>query len=139
MKPSTGHRRPPRIALAAAFLALIGALLLVAQSDIDMTGYRAFHVKDGGVNYFQFQQTGTSITTVAPPDRGGIGRGGRGLAGTLQAAKLHLAPIPAPTAGRGSAPGRRARRIWILKTGCSSRSGSSFQGSAAGSRSKRQV
>src|ERR1017187_3628980 len=116
MKPSTGHRRPPRIALAAAFLALIGALLLVAQSDIDMTGYRAFHVKDGG-----------------------IGRGGRDLAGTLQAAKLHLAPIPAPTAGRGSAPGRRARGIWILKTGCSSRSRSSFQGSAAGSRIKRQV
>ena len=43
-------------AVTAVWFAILGALVLSAQTD--MTGYWAFRVKDGGVNFFQFQQTG---------------------------------------------------------------------------------
>jgi alpha-galactosidase len=99
------------MACAAVFLASISALILFAQSNVDMTGYWAFHVKDGGVNYFQFQQTGENVTTVAPAGRGG-GRGGRGISGTLQKGRLHLASTPpqapAPDANQPQAAGRSA-------------------------------
>jgi alpha-galactosidase len=96
MKSSSGHRRRLLIAGATVGLALAGGWGLIAQAQIDLTGYWAFHVNDGGVNYFQFEQTGVSVTTVAPQGRGG--RGGRGLTGTFQNGKLHLASVPpAPT------------------------------------------
>ena len=60
-------RRWPRLPIAL-LLALAGALLLLAQGD--MTGYWAFRVKDGGVSFLQFQQTGDTVTSVAPAGRG---------------------------------------------------------------------
>jgi alpha-galactosidase len=114
-------RFPPRrstVALTPVLLLLVGTLFLLAQSRIDMTGYWAFHVKDGGVNYFQFQQNGNTVNTVANAGRGGGGRGGRGLTGTLQDGKLHLAPMPNPpgqapavAAGRGGAPGQAPPQV----------------------------
>jgi hypothetical protein len=41
---------------------LAGALLLPAQ--VDLSGYWAFHVKDGGVNYFQLQQNGEELASI---------------------------------------------------------------------------
>jgi len=58
-------------ALAAVSFAIAGALILSAQTDL--TGYWAFRVKDGGVNFFQLQQTGEAITSVAP-DTAAIGQ-----------------------------------------------------------------
>ena len=78
-------RRWPRLPIAL-LLALAGALLLLAQGD--MTGCWAFRVKDGGVSFLQFQQTGDTVTSVAAAGRGG--RGGT-LTGTLKDGKLHLA------------------------------------------------
>jgi alpha-galactosidase len=97
---------------AAALLAFFGALILSAQ--IDMTGYWAFRVTDGGVNFFQFQQTGDAIASVAPAGRGG--RGGT-LTGTLKEGKLHLAmtlnaPAQTPAAGRGAAPGQPRETVY---------------------------
>lgn len=98
------------MACATVFLALIGAVILLAQSDFDMTGYWAFHVKDGGVNYFQFQQTGENVTTVSPAGRGGSGRGGRGLTGTLRNGKLRLVSMPAQAPAQGAGQGQAAGR-----------------------------
>lgn len=95
-----------------ACFTLAGGVILFGQAEIDMNGYWAFHVKDGGVNYFRFQQTGDNVTTVAPAGRGAFGRGGRGLSGTLRNRKLHLASMPAQapsaTAGQTQAAGRGA-------------------------------
>lgn len=69
MKPSNFHPRPSRMACAAtAFLALVGAVILPAQSDIDITGYWAFHVKDGGVPG-RLPENGRSSAEDRPPDR----------------------------------------------------------------------
>jgi hypothetical protein len=48
---------------ASALLLLLAVWTLFAQND--MTGYWAFRVKDGGVNFFQFQQSGDTVTSVA--------------------------------------------------------------------------
>ncbi|MGA2328476.1 MAG: glycoside hydrolase family 27 protein [Bryobacteraceae bacterium] len=101
------HPRRWTIVLTPVLLMLVGALILFAQ--IDMTGYWAFRVKDGGVNYFQLQQTGENVTSVSTGGRGG-GRGGRGLTGTLRGGKLHLVstfnmPAQGPAPAAGQAPG----------------------------------
>src|SRR5271157_994896 len=100
--------------VATPALLILAAALVFAQ--IDLTGYWAFRVKDGGVNYFQLQQSGQNVTTVATAGRGG-GRGGRGLSGTLQNGRLHLvstftAPGPPPAAaaaGGNPAPPAQTR------------------------------
>src|ERR1017187_2434758 len=109
MKNLRFYPRRWAVVLTPALLLLLGALMLFAQND--MTGYWAFRVKDGGVNFFQFQQTGDTVTTVAPAGRGG--RGGT-LTGTLKDGKLHLASTvtppaqtPAPAAGQGAAPAQQ--------------------------------
>jgi len=51
MRTPAFHPRRWVVAAASVLLLLLGALVLSAQ--IDMTGYWAFRVKDGGVNYFQ--------------------------------------------------------------------------------------
>jgi alpha-galactosidase len=114
MKNSRFHPRRWTVALPPALLLLLGSLMLFAQND--MTGYWAFRVKDGGVNFFQFQQTGDNVTTVAPAGRGG--RGGT-LAGTLKDGKLHLAATvnppaqtPASAAGRGAASGQARQTVY---------------------------
>ena len=83
------------VVLTSVSQMLLGAFFLLAQTRVDMTGYWAFRLKDGGVNYFQFQQTGNTVSTVTNAGRGG-GRGGRGHSGTLQNGQLHLGPRPAP-------------------------------------------
>ena len=102
MKNSRFSQRRWTARSTSALVVLAAALVLLAQSKIDMTGYWAFHVKDGGVNYFQFQQTGDTVATVTVAGRGGRG----GLTGTLRDGKLHLAPMPtqAAPAGRGGGP-----------------------------------
>ena len=86
---------------------------LVSSAQIDLTGYWAFRVKDGGVNFFQLQQTGDNVTSVPSAGRGG-GRGGT-LAGTLRDGKLHLVtvfntPAPAPAAAAGQPPAQAPAR-----------------------------
>jgi alpha-galactosidase len=114
MKPLIHRRRRWSIVCAAAVAVFLGALMLWAQSD--MTGYWAFRVKDGGVNFFQFQQTGDTVASVAPAGRGG--RGGT-LGGTLKDGKLHLASTfnmpaqaPAAGAGRGAAAGQARETVY---------------------------
>ncbi|MGA3097845.1 MAG: glycoside hydrolase family 27 protein [Bryobacteraceae bacterium] len=120
MNVSHFHLRRWAKALAAVSLAILGALILSAQTDL--TGYWAFRVKDGGVNFFQLQQTGDAVASVAPAGRGGS------LAGTLKDGKLHLvstfnmpagagrgaAPgaAPAAGAGRGAAPGQARETVY---------------------------
>ena len=105
MIPRILRSHPWRVGCAAVLLTFLGALALFAQTD--MTGYWAFRVADGGVNFFQFQQTGDAVASVASAGRGG--RGGT-LNGTFKGGKLHLAstvnppaPTAAPAAGRGAA------------------------------------
>jgi hypothetical protein len=47
-----------------AILLCSGALVLFAQTDL--SGYWAFRVKDGGVNYYQMKQNGENFGTVPP-------------------------------------------------------------------------
>ena len=86
MSVSICRSRRSAKALAAVSLAILGALVLSAQTD--MTGYWAFRVKDGGVSYMQLQQTGETLSSVTPPGRP-PGRDGA-LSGTLHEGKLHL-------------------------------------------------
>jgi len=93
MKISPVHPRRWAVAATPVLLVLVGAL--VSSAQIDLTGYWAFRVKDGGVNFFQLQQTGENVTSVPSGGRGGT------LAGTLRDGKLHLVttfntPAPAP-------------------------------------------
>jgi hypothetical protein len=77
-----------------------------------MTGYWAFRVTDGGVNFFQFQQTGDAVASVVPAGRGG--RGGT-LAGTFKGGKLHLVSTvnpPAQTAAPGAAPAQPRETVY---------------------------
>ena len=104
--------------LPSVFLMLLCALVASAQAD--MNGYWAFHVKDGGVAYFQLQQNGENVSSVSPAGRGGGGGGrGGGLTGTLHNGKLHLetAPPAAAPAGApapaGAAGGRGAAQVRI--------------------------
>jgi hypothetical protein len=55
MKTSPFHPRRWAVAMTPVLLLLLGAL--VSSAQIDLTGYWAFRVKDGGVNFFQLQQT----------------------------------------------------------------------------------
>jgi alpha-galactosidase len=105
MKISPVHPRRWAVAATPVLLVLLGTL--VSSAQIDLTGYWAFRVKDGGVNFFQLQQTGDNVASVPSAGRGG-GRGGT-LAGTLRDGKLHLVttfntPAPAPAAPAGQSP-----------------------------------
>lgn len=98
------HPRLWTIVATPILLVSAGAFVLTAQ--VDLTGYWAFHVKDGGVNYFQLQQNGENITSVTNAGRSGGGRGGRSLTGTMRGGRLHLvstfnmpAAAPAPPSG----------------------------------------
>jgi alpha-galactosidase len=53
---------------------------IAAWAQADMTGFWKFTVPNGGLNYFEFKQNGTTVTTV----------GRRPLTGTIQDGKLHL-------------------------------------------------
>ena len=106
MKISPVHPRHWVVAATPVLLVLVGAL--VSSAQIDLTGYWAFRVKDGGVNFFQLQQTGENVTSVPSAGRGG-GRG-ETLAGTLRDGKLHLVttfntPAPAPPPARRETTG----------------------------------
>ncbi len=108
MKTAPFQSRLWTLVFASVLLVLLGTLVLSAQ--IDLTGYWAFRVKDGGVNFFQLQQTGENVTSVPTGGRGGgPGRGGT-LTGTLNNGKLHLVatfnmPAPAPARGASQATG----------------------------------
>ena len=114
MIPRILRSHPWRVGCAAVLLTFLGALALFAQTD--MTGYWAFRVADGGVNFFQFQQTGDAVASVASAGRGG--RGGT-LNGTFKGGKLHLAstvnppaPTAAPAAGRGAAAAQPRETVY---------------------------
>ena len=97
------------IVTTTAILMCAGALVLSAQTDL--SGYWAFRIKDGGVNYYQLVQNGETFGTVPPAAGRGGGRGGRGLAGTVKNAKVHLEAVTAmPGAPPAGAPGAAAGR-----------------------------
>ena len=108
------------IIIAAAIFLCAAAFILSAQTDL--SGYLAFRVKDGGVNYYQMQQNGESFGTV-PAAAGRGGRGGR-LAGTVKNGKVHLEMLNTPPAAPPPAylvrpAGARPRRLGpILKPAC---------------------
>ena len=109
--PHFGTRRWA-FAITPVLLVLLGALVASAQTDL--TGYWAFHVKDGGVNYLQLQQNGENVTSVSQAGPGGgPGRGGS-LTGTVHDGKLHLAqtsnmPAAPPAAPAAAQPPGQAR------------------------------
>jgi alpha-galactosidase len=87
----------------AAALFCCGALVASAQTDL--SGYWAFRIKDGGVNYYHMEQNGDVFRTV--PEAGGRGFRG-GLVGTVKNGKVHLdtaagAPRTPPPAVPGAA------------------------------------
>ena len=97
----------PVITTTAAIVCC-GALALSAQTDL--SGYWAFRIKDGGVNYYQLQQNGESFGTVPPVAGQGGGFRGRGLAGTVKNGKVHLEMVNSmPAAPAAGAPGAAAR------------------------------
>jgi hypothetical protein len=73
------------IVTSMAIIMCAGVLVLSAQTDL--SGYWAFRVKDGGVDYYQMQQNGETFSTVPPAAGRGGGRGGRGLVGTVKKAR----------------------------------------------------
>src|SRR5271156_6302402 len=96
----------PVIATTAAILCS-GTLVMSAQTDL--SGYWAFRIKDGGVNYYNMEQQGEVFRTV--PQTGGRGGGGGrgGLVGTVKNGKVHLevpsgGPPPGAPAAAGAAP-----------------------------------
>jgi alpha-galactosidase len=106
MRPSPFH--PRRWAVAAA----LTLAALAASAQIDLTGYWAFRVKDGGVNYMQLQQTGETVVSVSPAGRGGS------LAGTLHDGKLHLAATgPRATAYDGAVENANRIAVTMQVTG----------------------
>jgi hypothetical protein len=97
--------RFPSIMTTTVVFLCAAALILSAQTDL--SGYWAFRVKDGGVNYYQMQQNGETFGTVPPAAGRGGGRGGRGLVGTVKNGEVHLEAVTTmPGAAPAGAPCR---------------------------------